>query len=142
VTSSSKKTTSTKPKRRKLLAKRNYARGAATERFLVHDLIRRGAHLVMKGGGSKSYSPKQPNPPKVDLVALFGSEVVLVQSKPRSGSIPKAQRSALVKLAERTVACAFEGYREKGAQYDLIYCCHGEFYGWPPERSSCPVLEE
>jgi hypothetical protein len=139
-----------KPKKRPKLKRRNYARGSETERFLVHNLLDRGALLALKGGGSKSYSPDLGDEvkPKVDIVALFpgGSrrnraQVVLVQSKPKAGSIPEAQRDALGLLAARTDACAYEGYRKSGAKYDVIFCSHS-IEGWATQGFGCPVYED
>lgn len=126
-----------KKKRSKTSTGGNYKRGSAHERFLRDDLYcNKGALLVMRGAGSKSVIPKSiveqkwlGNGPKVDLIALFPNwptSVLLVQSKPRAGSIPKKQRLALVSLASKIHSCVAEGYRKKGANYDIIYCTHIE----------------
>ena len=115
---------------------RNYARGASTERFLRDDLYARGASIVMRGAGSKSVIPKEvaekkwdQNPPKVDLIAVFPfwpTSVLFIQSKPRAGSIPKKQREALERFGNEVNACVAEGFRNKGAKYDIIHCSHSK----------------
>ena len=77
---------------------------------------------------------------KVDLVAIFpGGDPVLIQAKPRAGSIPKKQRGELATLAAEIKGCAYEAYREKGVRYDAIHCFHDRTRG---KGSACPIFKE
>lgn len=138
MTSSDKKTRSSKSSSggRKKNPKRNYQRGADTERAIRKDLLGRGFPLVIRGAGSKSTGMKA----KVDLVAAEGPCVLLVQAKPGKGKIPDAEKKELIKLAEDNIWCAVESWRERGIQYGVIYCSCWRGKGGPPEGYGCPLL--
>ena len=95
-----------------------YQRGASAERFVRNDLFARGASVVIRAAGSKSPGMAA----KVDLVAIFpGGDPVLIQAKPRAGSIPKKQRDELAPLAAEIKGCGYEAYRAKGVRSDAVH---------------------
>jgi Holliday junction resolvase-like predicted endonuclease len=69
-----------------------YARGAAFERRVQAELEAEGYATIRSAG---SHSP-------VDIIAVKHGQVLWVQVKRRSGTIPPADRVALLDLATRT----------------------------------------
>ena len=69
-----------------------YLKGAVFERKIIHDLVKMGALIAIRGAGSKSFGSI-----KVDIMALFPSGyLVIIQAKNSSSKFKKEQEEFML----------------------------------------------